>query len=94
MTSWRITLSHITGVTVGAYEVSVLIDLCQFTKHVQTEAGFIVTLGAGCDGNVRLQTSDGPGLRNVDMTGRTLSDMVALFAPTVVLKLHRNALWQ
>lgn len=74
--------------TILADEITILVDRFQLFTYVLTQAVFVVTLGAGGDGHIRLQAAQRRGFGNVDMAGSAFRHV--LFAG--VAKLHRETL--
>ena len=72
--------------TILADEITILVDRFQLFTYVLTQAVFVVTLGAGGDGHIRLQAAQRRGSGNVDMAGSAFRHV--LFAG--VAKLHRE----
>ena len=72
--------------TILADEITILVDRFQLFTYVLTQAVFVVTLGAGGDGHIRLQAAQRRGFGNVDMAGSAFRHV--LFAG--VSELHRE----
>jgi hypothetical protein len=77
--------------TVDAGEISILVYRREFFADILANSFLVVTFSARGDWDVRLQSSQGSGLSNVDMTGRALGYVNFLFAAAFVHELQGNS---
>ena len=79
-------------VAVDANESSILVDRQQLFTEILSQTIFVMTLGARRDRNVRFQTSERRGFRDVDMASRTLRDVLLPLTTSFVNELRRDSL--
>jgi len=91
MAGGRIALADVRCVAIDTDKRSVFIDHPEFLIQVLTQALLVMTFSAAGDRHVRLQPSECGRLRNVDMAGRALGDMVLLFTAAFMAEFHGNA---
>ena len=72
-----------------ADEVSILIDRQQLLVQILSRTDLIVTLGTRSNRNIRFETAERCGFRDVDMALRTFPDMLL----RLVIELRRDARW-
>lgn len=81
MTCRRIAPANVGRMTIGASEITILVDSQQFAGYVKSHRAFVMALKAGGDWHVGLQPAQGCGFCNVDMTGGALGDMLFAAVP-------------
>jgi hypothetical protein len=79
--------------TIGAGEVAILVYRLQLIGDLEMAWRFVVAFAARCYRDVRLQAAQCRGLRNIDMTGRALHNVVLVWTTPFMTKLHRDALY-
>ena len=91
MTRRWIEAADVRRVTIHADERAILIDRIQLGVEIFSQTDFVVTLSARRYRHIRLQATQRSSFRNVDMTRRTLEDVLLLLAAAVVNELSRDS---
>jgi len=79
--------------TVEAREVPIFIDRRELLVQILPDALFVMTLGTRRDRHIRFQSTQRGRFGDVDVTGRTLADVLFPLTTAIVCELRGNSFW-
>jgi len=91
VTRRRIETADVRCVTVDAGKVSILIDRHELLVQILSQTIIVMTLRTRRDRHIRFQPAQRYGFGDIDVTGRTLGDVLFLLATPIVYELRGDS---